>query len=161
MSGKKSSKISRRDFARGAALASAAATFAPAGVFSSETVPPLSAAQQPPEPPKLSPEAHAEVEARIQAILGPYGNRFSKEQKADIRRLCAQAQQPLERLRAYPIENGDAPALYLKPLVERETKHVMPWEAKPVVPAPGTKSGATTVKPSPPAAKPAAPAKKN
>lgn len=161
MNGKKSSKISRREFARRAALASAAATIAPANVLSSEAATNLSAVQQPPEPAKLSPEAHAEVEARIQAILGPYGNRFSKEQKADIRRLCAQAQQPLERLRAYPLENGDAPALYLKPLVERETKHVMPWEAKPIVPAPGAKAGATTPKPTAPVAKPMAPAKKN
>jgi hypothetical protein len=161
MNGKKNSKISRREFARQAALASAAATIAPANVLSSEAAADLPAAQQPAEPPKLSLEAHAEVEARIQAILGPYGNRFSKEQKADIRRLCAQAQQTLERLRTYTIENGDAPALYLKPLVERETKHVMPWAAKPIVPSPGAKSGATTVKPAVQAAKPAAPAKKN
>jgi hypothetical protein len=161
MNGKKNSKISRREFARRTALASAAAALAPGKVLSSEAAADVSRAQQPPEPPKLSPEAHAEVEARIQAILGPYGNRFSKEQKADIRRLCAQAQQPLERLRAYAIENSDPPALYLKPLVERETKHVMPWAAKPTVPASGAKSGATTVKPAAPAAKPAAPAKKN
>ena len=161
MNGKKNSKISRREFARRAAFASAAATLAPANVLSSEAATNLSPTQQPPEPFKLSAEAHAEVEARIQAILGPYGNRFSKEQKADIRRLCAQAQQTLERLRAHPLENSDAPALYLKPLVERETKHVMPWVTKPIVPASGAKSGATTVKPTAPAAKPAVPAKKN
>lgn len=161
MNGKKSSKISRREFARRAALTSAAATLAPANVLCSEATTNLSAAQQPPEPSKLSPEAHAEVEARIQAILGAYGNRFSKEQKADIRRLCALAQQPLERLRAYAIENGDASALYLKPLLERETKHVMPWAAKPAAPASGATPGTTPAKPAVPAAKPAAPAKKN
>lgn len=154
MNGKKSSKISRREFARRAALASAAATLAPANVLSSETTTTLSPAQQPAEPPKLSPEGHAEVEARIQAILGPYGSRFSKEQKADIHRLCTVAQQPLDRLRAYVIENGDAPALYLKPLVERETKHVMPWATKPIAPASGATAGGTP-------AKPTAPAKKN
>ena len=41
-------------------------------------------------------------------------------QKADLRRLCNLAQPPLDRLRAYALENGDGPALYLKPLVERE-----------------------------------------
>ena len=154
MNGKKTSGISRREFARRAALASAAATLAPGHVLASEAVGGSSASQQPPDQTKLSPEAHAEVEARIQAILGPYGNRFSKEQKADIRRLCAQVQQPLERLRAYPMENGDAPALYLKPLVERETKHVMPWAERPAAPSSGAK-------PATPTAKPAAPAQKN
>jgi hypothetical protein len=70
--------------------------------------------------PKLSPESQVEVDARIQTILSQYGSRFSDEQKADIRRLCAVAQPPLDRLRAYALENGDNPALYLKPLVERE-----------------------------------------
>lgn len=152
MNGKRTSKISRREFARRAALASAAATLAPANVISSETPAPSTPAQQP-EPPKLSPEGHAEVEARIRAILDPYGNRFSKEQKADIRRLCALAQQPLDRLRAYSIENGDGPALYLKPLVEREKK--------PPTKATSAKTGATPAKPVAPATKPAAPAKKN
>lgn len=69
---------------------------------------------------KLSPESRAEVEARIQTILNQYGSRFSDAQKADLRRLCVLAQPPLDRLRAYALENGDGPALYLKPLVERE-----------------------------------------
>ena len=160
MNRKKSSKISRREFARRAALASAAATLAPGDLLSSQAAKPLPATQQPPAVPKLSPESQAEVEARIQAILGPYGNRFTDAQKADLRRLCTLAQPPLDRLRAYAIENGDAPALYLKPLVERETKHVMPWAAKPAAPA-GTTPGTTPAKPAAPAAKPAAPAKKD
>ena len=69
---------------------------------------------------KLSPESQAEVESRVQAILSQYGSRFSADQKADLRRLCELAQPPLDRLRAYALENGDNPALYLKPLVERE-----------------------------------------
>ena len=70
--------------------------------------------------PKLSPESHAEAEARIQTIFAQYGSRFSDAQKADIRRLCFLAQPPLDRLRAYAVDNGDNPALYFKPLVERE-----------------------------------------
>ena len=77
-------------------------------------------AQQPAPLPKLSPESQAEVDSRIEAIFAQYGKRFSDEQKGDIRRLCAVAQPPLDRLRAYALENGDGPALYLKPLVERE-----------------------------------------
>jgi hypothetical protein len=76
--------------------------------------------------PKLSAEGQAEAEARVQTILSRYGSRFSEAQKADIRRLCILAQPPLERLRAYALKNGDGPALYLKPLVEREKKPAAP-----------------------------------
>jgi len=154
MNGKKSSKISRREFARRAAVASAAATLAPGNLLSAQAAKPVPPTQQPPVLPKLSPEGQAEIEARVQTILGQYGSRFTDAQKADLRRLCILAQPPLDRLRAYPIENGDSPALYLKPLVDRETKHVMPWTERPAAPSSGAK-------PASPAAKPAAPAKKN
>jgi hypothetical protein len=76
--------------------------------------------QQPADLPRLSPESHAEAEARLQAVLAQYGSRLSDAQKTDLRRLCFLAQPPLDRLRAYALENGDTPALYFKPLVERE-----------------------------------------
>jgi hypothetical protein len=133
--------ISRREFARRAALASAVATLAPSGAMTTPEAPldkhaivaaadlrgrlsdpssKLPPEQQPADLPKLSPESHAEVEARVQTILSQYGGRFNDAQKADLRRLCHLAQPPLDRLRAYALENGDGPALYLKPLVERE-----------------------------------------
>lgn len=144
--------MSRREFARRAALASASvaatvsavASLAPAQTSAAPSSAPAYAiepcsvlagastpgpelfaaapAQQPAGTPKLSPESQAEVDSRIQAIFSQYGSRFSDEQKADIRRLCAVAQPPLDRLRAYALENSDSPALYLKPLVERERK---------------------------------------
>jgi hypothetical protein len=136
-----SGAITRREFARRAALASAVATVAPAAAMSipsrsddhanvaaadfggrtfdpSGTAHPLE--QQPADTPKLSPESHAEAEARFQTISSQYGSRFSDAQKADLRRLCFLGQPPLDRLRAYALENGDSPALYFKPLVERE-----------------------------------------
>jgi hypothetical protein len=133
MDKRKNSGISRREFARRAAMASAGASLAPVGVLSAESPAASPEPQQPPDMPKLSPEGKAEVEARIHAILSQYGKRFSDEQKTDIRRLCALAQPPLERLRAYALENGDGPALYLKPLVEREKKPPSP--RSPVKPA--------------------------
>lgn len=72
--------------------------------------------------PKLSDQSRAEAEQRHSAILAQYGARFSNDQKADLRRLCYVLQPSLDRLRAYPIQNGDSPALYLKPTVEREKK---------------------------------------
>jgi hypothetical protein len=136
----KTAGISRREFARRAALASAVAAVAPSAIatpaapinehanvaaadFGGRPPEPsskLAPDQQPADLPKLSPESHAEVEARIQTILSQYGGRFNDAQKTDLRRLCNLAQPPLDRLRAYALENGDGPALYLKPLVERE-----------------------------------------
>jgi len=118
-------RISRREFARRAAIASAAASIAPAAALATPAAHAVPAAPpaQPPQAadmPKLSPEGHAEVEARVQSILSQYGSRFSDAQKTDLRRLCALAQPPLDRLRAYALENGDGPGLYLKPLLERE-----------------------------------------
>jgi hypothetical protein len=81
--------------------------------------------------PKLSVESQAEVDARVQGILGQYDSRFSEEQKSDIRRLGTLAQPPLDRMRAYHLDNADSPALYLKPLVEREKKTAAPVASKP------------------------------
>jgi hypothetical protein len=133
-------RITRREFARRTALASAVAAVAPSAAMSRPAAllnehpnvaaadrrgrpsAPSSDAAIPPQAsePKLSPESHAEVEARIQTILSQYGSRFSDAQKADLRRLCTLAQPPLDRLRAYALANSDGPGLYLKPLVERE-----------------------------------------
>lgn len=118
--------ISRREFARRAAIASAVASWAPVHAVAAAASPQPAQAQQPPNLPQLSPESEAEVETRVQSILGQFEYRFSEEQKADIRRLCTMTQPQLDRLRAYNLQNGDNPALYLKPLVERENKKPAP-----------------------------------
>jgi hypothetical protein len=125
------SGISRRQFARRAALLSASASIVPAAsVFadSSIAVPP----QQPAEThPNLSPESQAEAEARYQQILSQYGSRLSAEEKVSLREMNLVTQTSLDKVRAFSLENGDAPALYLKPLVEREKKPVQPPAAAP------------------------------
>jgi hypothetical protein len=128
MNGKSNSPISRREFARRAAIASAV-SIVPTGVLPS-------ASQQTSTASVLSPESQTEADARYQAILASYGSRFSDAQKADLRRLCSAAQPSLDRLRAYSIENGDGPALYLKPLVEREKKPQPTVIPQPANPAP-------------------------
>jgi hypothetical protein len=122
MEKKSDSAISRREFARRATLVSAAASLAPLNLLSSEPIGAPIPAQQPANAPKLSPEGQVEVESRIHSVFAQYGNRLSDSQKADIRRLVNEAQPPLDRLRAFPMENGDGPGLYLKPLIEREKK---------------------------------------
>jgi hypothetical protein len=121
MNGKSGSSISRREFAWRAAIVSAA-TMVPADALAVPSPSAVPAITQTPDSPSLSAEGKAEAEARYQAILAVYSTRFSETQKADLRRLSYEAQEPLDRLRAYPIANGDGPALYLKPLVEREKK---------------------------------------
>jgi hypothetical protein len=121
MGNEKEHAISRRGICAGAAMVSAA-SLAPANLLSADSLPAAPETQQPLNPANLSPESQAEVESRIQTILREYGGRFSDAQKADLRRLCKEAQPVLDRLRAYPVENGDGPALYLRPLMEREKK---------------------------------------
>jgi hypothetical protein len=106
--------ISRRDFARRAAVAAAAMAALP-----SELLPALAGsaalpAFPPLDEPKLSPESQAEVDEKIQAILRKYGGRLSDDQKKDIHRLVTEGQKPLETLRAYKLDNSDQPATVLK-----------------------------------------------
>jgi len=122
--------ISRREFARRVAVASAAAV-TPVGVFAgtaaeltpeapAEARTALAQAAQAPGVPTLSAAGQAEVSSRVDAILKLYGGRFSEAQKADLQRLSVLAQGQLDHVRAYAVDNGDGAALYLKPLMERE-----------------------------------------
>lgn len=114
--------ISRRQFAARAALASAAAAYLPATALTVDEKDRALPQQPSAGTPKLSAEAQAETDARYQAILTRHGSRLSDTQKEDLRRLTGELQKALETLRKAELENGDAPALYLKPLVERENK---------------------------------------
>jgi len=135
MGDKSDSAISRREFARRAALVSAAASLAPSNLLGPESAAAPLPTQQAPNAPKLSPEGQAEVESRIQSIFAQYGSRLTDSQKADIRRLATEAQPTLDRLRAFATDNGDGPGLYLKPLMERERKpSPMPATQKPANP---------------------------
>ena len=118
----KSRGISRRQFAGRAALLSATATIAPAATALAGVIKETGAGQAADTHPHLSPESQTEAEARYQQILAQYGTRLSSEEKSTIQRINLDLQGSLDRVRAFPLENGNAPALYLKPLVEREKK---------------------------------------
>jgi hypothetical protein len=133
MDQQKRRNLSRREFAQRAAAFSAAAPLLGTGILPAplQTPPP----QQPDNLPKLSPEGQAEADARYQQILGQYGSRFNDGEKNTVRTLCIFLQPALEKVRAYPLTNSDAPSLYLKPLVEREKKpSAIPAIAKPPQP---------------------------
>jgi hypothetical protein len=103
-SGRKSRRISRREFTRGA-LAMAAA--GPSHLS-------RTAAQTPAQEPALSTDSQAEVDVKVAAVLGKYGNLLSNAEKLDVRRLLTERQKPLETMRLFPLDNADQPANVLK-----------------------------------------------
>jgi hypothetical protein len=114
--------ISRREFARQVAMMTATAAAALGGtpVLDLQNARAAQGPTQQAKSPALSARGQAEADARFQAILASCGDRLNEVQKADLRRLSNELQDSLERLRAYSLSNGDAPATVLKPLVERE-----------------------------------------
>jgi hypothetical protein len=122
MNKSKVQKINRREFAQRAALLSAA--IVPGGIVFSKPAAAVTAgdAQLPEGAEKLTAESRVEAEARFQQLMSQYGTRFDAGEQKSIRNSCYSLQRSLEKLRAFQLENGDAPAVYLKPLVEREKK---------------------------------------
>jgi hypothetical protein len=118
MNSKDGQVISRRQFARRAALLSASVTVVPAEAF----LPATSSALTQQSSTQLSPESQLEADSRYQQVLSLYGNRLDDTQKANIKKMCTDLQPMLERIRKFDLQNGNSPALYLKPLVEREKK---------------------------------------
>ena len=113
--------FSRREFAQRAALLSATAIVPPRAMLDLPTNT-LPADQAEAGGARLSPEGQAEADARYQQVISLYGDRLNDEQKARVKKMCAELQPALDRIRSYKLENGNAPALYLKPLYERDKK---------------------------------------
>ena len=113
--------IGRRQFALGAAAAATTALIPKGNALTidalAQTAPTaVTAGDSTPEGKartamaKLSPSAQAEVEMKVASIFRKYGDRLSEEQKADIRRIMAESQEGLEKMRAFKLENSDQPA---------------------------------------------------
>jgi hypothetical protein len=100
--------LSRREFAKAAALTTAA-ILVPSELLSQEQKPEAKA-EKPPETPKLSPESQAEADLAYETLMRKYGRRFTEEQKADIKRLVVQQQSALDKLRTAKVLNSDEPA---------------------------------------------------
>ena len=104
-------RLSRREFAKAAALTTAA-VLVPSKVVSQEQKPAPEAAKESAiqTPAKLSTESQAEADMAYDTLMRKYGKRFTDEQKADIKRLVAQQQGALDKLRAATVTNSDEPA---------------------------------------------------
>ena len=116
---KHKSGITRRSFARGAAVA-ASATLFPKHEIWAESPAPTQA--QPSAMEKLSPAARAEVDAKAKEIFRKYGSRLSDGQKADIRKVLAETQDGLEKMRRFALDNGDQPATVFKFTAEKRAR---------------------------------------
>jgi hypothetical protein len=103
--------LGRRQFTLGAAAAATTALIHP-GEALAQTTGSLAELDQKTRTAmaKLTPQGRAEVEAKVANIFRKYGDRLSDEQKADIRRIMAETQEGLDKMRAFPLENGDQPA---------------------------------------------------
>jgi len=103
--------LGRRQFTLGAAAAAATALIHP-GETLAQTAGTLAELDQKTRTAmaKLTPQGRAEVEGKVANIFRKYGERLSEEQKADIRRIMAETQEGLDKMRAFPLENSDQPA---------------------------------------------------
>jgi len=103
--------LSRREFAKAAALTTAAALL-PAELISQEQKPASEAARESttPAPAKLAAASQTEADMAYETVMRKYGKRFTDEQKADIKRLVNQQQGALDKLRAATVTNSDEPA---------------------------------------------------
>jgi len=110
--------ITRRSFAVGAAAAATAALIPSTALTQSTT--PEAAHQQPSAMEKLSLQSRAEVEMKVSEIFRKYGSRLNDEQKADIRRIMAEGQEGLEKMRAFALQNSDQPATVFRTYRERQ-----------------------------------------
>jgi hypothetical protein len=134
--------LGRRQFTLGAAAAATTALISKGNALTAN--PQIQSSAPPAQPPeaqsldtkthaamaKLSAPAQAEVEMKVASILRKYGDRLSDEQKADIRRIMAESQEGLEKMRAFKLENGDQPADAFR-AYRSETKEVKSGAAIP------------------------------
>ena len=114
-------KIGRRRFAIGAAAAATAALFRPGEALMQSPTPTSPGASTALEQQaqaalaKLQPASRAEVEMKVSEIIRKYGDKLTAEQKADIRKIMAESQEGLEKMRSFALLNGDQPATVYRP----------------------------------------------
>src|SRR4029077_16610208 len=104
--------LGRRKFALGAAAAATTALVRPGDLLAQTAVTGDNSVEAKTRAAmaKLSAPARAEVEMKVANIFRKYGSRLNDEQKADVRRIMAESQEGLEKMRAFKLDNGDQPA---------------------------------------------------
>ncbi len=117
----KPAKLSRRAFARRAAIAAASAVVAPRLMEGQQAPPPTASQPVTPEKKspsaeeqKLSPQAAGEVQAKFDQIVRVYGARLTPGDKEEARRQLTDQAKALEAVRAFALDNSVQPATVLK-----------------------------------------------
>jgi hypothetical protein len=116
----KSARISRREFGLDAAVVAALSLSVSPTAFLAERrdrdniSPTIAAGEQETGAPKLTAEQSRDVEAKLVNIIRKYGERLSDEQRKHLRRILAYNETMLAPIRAYALQNGDAPVTVLK-----------------------------------------------
>ncbi len=113
---KDAKKLTRRDFARAAAIAAATAAMAPGIDAGTRLASPTGVAGDSNRAggEDAASARQAEIDARVADVFRRYGDRLSAEQKTEVRRLAGELQKGLDKLRAYPLGNGDQPATVVR-----------------------------------------------
>lgn len=112
--------ISRRAFARRAALVAATAVLPPGSARAQTGAPRTQrGAAAPPVPQRpaeapLPPENQARADAILANIFRKYGSRFSEDQKRRLRQSAIRNERLLMKVRSFPLANGDPPAEVLR-----------------------------------------------
>ncbi|HZU32142.1 MAG TPA: hypothetical protein VFB79_13580 [Candidatus Angelobacter sp.] len=101
--------LDRRNFALGAAAAATTALVCPGDLLAQSDTGSLDEKAKAALA-RLATPAQAEVEMKVASIFRKYGSKLNAEQQADIRRIMAETQEGLEKMRAFVLENGDQPA---------------------------------------------------
>ncbi|HWG59957.1 MAG TPA: hypothetical protein VN661_13000 [Candidatus Acidoferrales bacterium] len=102
-------ELSRREFARGAAMA--VATLASSGLLAAETA---AAAAKPQNPAASESPVQEEIDAKLANIVRKWGDRLNDQQRQRLRRVLGENERMLAAVRAFPLENGDPPSQVLK-----------------------------------------------
>ena len=116
----KSARISRREFGLDAAVVAALSlSVSPTALLAERRdrdniSPTIAAGEQETGAPKLTAEQSRDVEAKLANITRKYGERLSDEQRKHLRRILAYNETMLAPIRAYALQNGDAPVTVLK-----------------------------------------------
>ena len=93
--------VSRREFGRRLAVASAAVAAMPGAIRATE-----------PQPP--SADGDTRIDAMWQSVLRKHGDRLTQDQKARLRKIITYNVRLLDAVAAFPLSNGDAPATTLR-----------------------------------------------
>jgi len=129
------SSITRRRFVLGSAMTAAASLASPGELLPQGPSAPPPAVQE--AMAKLSRSAQAEVESKVAEIFRKYGSRLSDAQKDEVRKVIAETQAGLEKMRSFALQNGDQPATVL---------HIQ-QDSEPVAPARRTQPNTRSNKP--------------